>query len=204
MIHPSTELRFINNEIGFGVFATKFIPKGTIVWALDPLDQILNPSVLEEVDPHRKSIIQKYSYRNEKGQYVLCWDLGRYVNHSFHANCMGTAYNCEIAIRDIYPGEELTDDYGTLNIDQPFKCLKEEGTNREVVYPDDLLKYYQQWDAQVIDALAHFKQVEQPLLHLLEPSHIEKLKLAATKKKLPDSIKNIYFDHSNVKSHLPI
>jgi uncharacterized protein len=203
-IHPSTELRYINKEIGFGVFATKFIPKGTIVWALDPLDQILQPSVLEEVDPHRKAIIQKYSYRNEKGQYVLCWDLGKFVNHSFHANCMGTAYNCEVAIRDIYPGEELTDDYGTLNIDRPFKCLKEEGTHREIVYPDDLLKYYKQWDAQVIEALAHFNQVEQPLLHLLEPDHIDKLRKAAIEKKLPDSIKSIYFDQSNIHSHLRI
>ena len=59
MMHPSTELRYINQQIGFGVFATKFIPKGTIVWALDPFDQILQPNVLEEIDPYRKAIIQK-------------------------------------------------------------------------------------------------------------------------------------------------
>ena len=41
MIHPHTELRFINEQMGFGVFATQFIPKGTIIWALDELDQIL-------------------------------------------------------------------------------------------------------------------------------------------------------------------
>lgn len=29
MIHPDTEVRFISNEIGYGVVATKFIPKGT-------------------------------------------------------------------------------------------------------------------------------------------------------------------------------
>ena len=32
MIHPDTELRFISPEIGFGVFATKLIPQGTITW----------------------------------------------------------------------------------------------------------------------------------------------------------------------------
>lgn len=32
MIHPDTELRFINPEIGYGVFATQFIPRGTITW----------------------------------------------------------------------------------------------------------------------------------------------------------------------------
>ena len=199
MIHPSTELRYIDEQIGFGVFATKFIPKGTIVWALDPFDQILQPNVLEEIDPYRKAIIEKYAYRNEKGQYVLCWDLGRYVNHSFHANCMGTAYQCEVAIRDIYPGEQITDDYGTLNIEKPFECIKEDGTNRQIVYPDDLLTYYKEWDQQVIEALAHFNQVEQPLLHLIDRDDLEKLKKAATEKVLPDSIKSIFFDQSGVK-----
>lgn len=194
MIHPHTELRYIDEKIGFGVFATKFIPKGTIVWALDPFDQILQPSVLEQIDPYRKAMIQKYAYRNEKGQYVLCWDLGRYVNHSFHANCMGTAYNCEIAIRDIQPGEQLTDDYGTLNVEEPFECIREEGTERQIVYPDDLLKYYKQWDHQVINALAFLEQVEQPLLHLIRPHHLEKMKKAAKEKILPDSIKSIFFD----------
>ena len=200
MLHPSTELRYINDQIGFGVFTTKFIPKGTIVWALDPFDQILQPELLKELDPHRKALIQKYSYRNEKGQYVLCWDLGRYINHSFHANCMGTAYNCEVAVRDIYPGEQLTDDYGTLNIEEPFECIKEDGTDREIVYPDDLLRYYKQWDQQVLDALPYFDQIEQPLLHLLNPNDIQKLKKAASEKVLPDSIKSIFFDQSTVNS----
>ena len=31
------------------------------------------------------------------------------VNHSFKSTCMSTAYDFEIAIRDIYPGEQLTD-----------------------------------------------------------------------------------------------
>ncbi|MEK4627421.1 MAG: SET domain-containing protein [Solibacillus sp.] len=198
MIHPSTELRFINEKIGFGVFATKFIPKGTIVWALDQFDQIIQPSILNKIDPNRRAIIQKYAYRNEKGQYVLCWDLGRYVNHSFHANCIGTAYNCEVAIRDIYPGEQLTDDYGTLNIEEPFECIKEEGTNRQIVYPDDLLIYYKQWDQQVLDALTDFTQVEQPLLHLIDKEDLNKLKKAAAEKILPDSIKTIFFDQSAI------
>ena len=112
---------------------------------------------------------------------------------------MGTAYNCEVAIRDIYPGEELTDDYGTLNIAEPFECFKEDGTDRQIVYPDDLLKYHKQWDQQVIEALTYFNQVEQPLLHLIAPDALKKLKKATTEKVLPDSIKTIFFDQSAVK-----
>ena len=39
MIHPDTELQFINDEIGHGVVATKLIPAGTITWVLDKLDR---------------------------------------------------------------------------------------------------------------------------------------------------------------------
>ncbi len=193
MIHPHTELRYINKQMGFGVFATQFIPKGTITWALDELDQILEPNYLDTVDKYKGEIIKKYAYRNQDGQFVLCWDLGRYVNHSFHANCMGTAYEFEIAIRDIYPGEQLTDDYGTLNIDEPFECISEEGTERRIVYPDDLLSYYEEWDQQILSALKHFFEVEQQLLHLLRPEFVGKVKDAATDQFLRDSIQTIYY-----------
>jgi hypothetical protein len=39
MVHPDTELRFVSPAIGWGVFATRDIPTGTITWALDALDQ---------------------------------------------------------------------------------------------------------------------------------------------------------------------
>lgn len=199
MIHPHTELRYINNEIGFGVFATKLIPKGTITWALDDLDQILEPCDVKNLDQHRKELLKKYSYRDQMGKYILCWDLGRYVNHSFHANCLGTAYDFEVAVRDIYPGEQLTDDYGTLNLEEPFQCFPEEGSERTIVYPDDLLYYAEEWDQQVITALQHFYEVNQPLIHLIRPEFMEKIETAATKQFLPDSIKCLYFDRHKIR-----
>ena len=45
----------------YSVFATDYIPKGTIVWVLNLLGQILHPSVLQKVDPHRKAMIYKYA-----------------------------------------------------------------------------------------------------------------------------------------------
>lgn len=199
MIYPHTELRFINDQIGFGVFATKFIPKGTIMWALDGLDQILEPIYFDTLDKYSSEVLKKYSYRNQEGKYILCWDLGRYLNHSFHANCMGTAYEFEVAIRDIYPGEQLTDDYGSLNMDEPLECIPEEGTERKLVYPDDLLHYYEEWDQKVLEALKHLYDVEQPLIHLIRPEFIEKVRIAATEQVLPDSIKCIYYDRHKLR-----
>ncbi|MEH7343180.1 SET domain-containing protein [Bacillus sp. JJ1532] len=196
MIHPHTELRFINDQIGFGVFATEFIPKGTITWALDELDQILEPNDVENLDQYRRELLKKYSYRNQEGKYILCWDLGRYVNHSFHANCLGTAYEFEVAVRDIHPGEQLTDDYGTLNIDEPFECIPEDGTERKEVYPDDLLYFSEEWDQKVIEALRNLHEVNQPLIHLIQPQFMEKVKIASSEQILLDSIQCIYYDRN--------
>jgi uncharacterized protein len=200
MMHPHTELRFINEKIGYGVFATKLIPKGTLTWALDDLDQVIEPEQVLGLDPDRKKQVLKYSYRNQHGQYILCWDIGRYVNHSFHANCIGTAYEVEIAIRDIYPGEQLTDDYGSLNVDEPFDCFPEEGTDRIRVMPSDLLRYAPVWDAQALEAFRHYDDVEQPLAHLIRPEFHDKINIAAKEHRLVDSIANIYFDREARKA----
>lgn len=192
MMHPDTELRYINDVIGYGVFATRFIPKGTIVWALDDLDQVLDPSFVERLDPLRKQDVLKYSFKNQHGQYILCWDKARYVNHSFHATCVGTMYDLELAARDIHPGEELTDDYGTLNLDEPFACMPEEGTTRSWVMPDDLLHYHQQWDESAKEAFRHFDRVEQPLKHLIRPEHRGKIRAIVEQRAELDSIRHLY------------
>jgi hypothetical protein len=196
MIHPHTELRYINDEIGYGVFATKFIPQGTITWVLDDLDQILEPSWVEALDPLRKQDVLKYSFRNQYGQYVLCWDKARFVNHSFHANCVETAYDLELAARDIYPGEQLTDDYGTLNLDEPFDCLPEPGTERVRAMPDDLFRYHPYWDHLAREAFRHFNRAEQPLKDLIKPQWVEKVQAVADQKEPLDSIVNIYYDRN--------
>ncbi len=193
MLHPHTELRFINEQIGFGVFATKLIPKGTITWALDGLDQILSPEFVESLDKERCEIVKKYTYRNKEGQFILCWDLGRYLNHSFHANCVGTAYNFDIAVRDILPGEELTNDYGSLNLDEPFECFPEKGTDRKIAFPDDLLRYYKQWDQQILDALPYLPKINQPLIHLINNQHMKKVIASISQGVLLDSTLTTYF-----------
>ena len=45
--------------------------------------------------------------------------------------------------------DELTDDYGYLNLTEPFSA-RSEGTNRSVVYPDDLVNFHKEWDVDNI------------------------------------------------------
>lgn len=192
MIFPKTELQFISPQMGYGVVATEFIPKGTITWVLDRLDREFTPRQIQQLPPTYQGIIDTYSYRNNRGNYVLCWDFGRYVNHSFKSNCLTTAYNFEIAIRDIYPGEQLTDDYGYLNVNTPFEPI-DEGTERKVVYPDDLPNYYSQWDAQLKEVFPLIVQIPQPLKSLLSQQQWKTVEKVANQQQEMRSILTCYF-----------
>ena len=171
MIHPDTELCFIGEAIGYGVVATRLIPKGTIVWCLDELDQIIPRQRAARLSPPSRGVLDRYAFRDKDGNYVLCWDNSRFVNHSFRPNSLPTPYDLELAVRDIQPGEEILDHYGSLNLEAPFRALPEPGTRRRVAYPDDLLRHHRTWDRQLRDALTCFEAVPQPLLPLVAPKH---------------------------------
>ena len=199
MIHPDTELRFINEQIGYGIVALKPIPRGTITWANDKLDRKFTPQEVRSMDPLYQQVLDKYTYRNAEGNYILCWDNARFVNHSSNSNCMTTAYEFEIAIRDIAAGEELTDDYGYLNLEEPFEVIPEPGSNRHVVYPDDLLRYYLQWDEELLNSFPRLVEVPQPLFQLLDAQLRNKVKGIALGKEKMDSILNCYYNPDKSK-----
>ncbi|MCB0495273.1 MAG: SET domain-containing protein [Cyclobacteriaceae bacterium] len=192
MIHPKTELRFISNEVGYGVVATEFIPAGTITWVLDKLDRQFSADEFQSMKPIYQDILDTYTFRDNNGHFILCWDNGRYVNHSFNSNCLTTAYDFEIAIRDIHIGEQLTDDYGYLNIAQPFRGIDEK-TRRKVVYPNDLLKYYKVWDKKLLKVFGKIPQLAQPLRPLVDDQIWEEISAVSKGEKEMESILNNYY-----------
>jgi len=192
MIHPDTEVRFISDEIGYGIVATKLIPEGTITWVQDELDQVYTLEQVEKMLPYTQEMIDKYTFRNNKGNYVMCWDTAKYVNHSFNSNCLSTAYDFEIAIRDIQPGEELTDDYGYLNVSEAFKA-KDEGTSRTTVYPDDLLNFHKEWDAKLSVSFKKLNKIAQPLERLLPKNIKITVQQVLKGEKELDSILKLYY-----------
>lgn len=167
MLHPHTELKFVSKEIGYGVFATQRIPKGTIVWTLDQLDRIITREEASRITGANWVNLDKYTFNNRNGDYVFCWDLTRYVNHSFEPNSMLTSMDFEVAIKDIEIGDEITNDYGTLNCPEVFECSKGPHKDRKSVKPDDLVTYHTEWDKLVASAMKHFHQVKQPLMEFL-------------------------------------
>jgi uncharacterized protein len=113
MIHPHSELRFVSPEIGLGVFATRLIPKETITWVFDALDQIVVPAKSSELPAPLQRQLDIYSYKNGRGERILCWDHARFVNHSCRPTSLAPGFDLEIAVRDVHPGEQITDDYGS-------------------------------------------------------------------------------------------
>lgn len=124
MIHPDTELRFVSPQVGYGVFATRRIPRGTLTWILDPLDQLLPSGQVVGLGPSFQDLLLRYAYLDRKENTVLSWDHGRFVNHSCDSSAAsGGNDEFEIAIRDIELGEEITDDYAELETDEVFPCV---------------------------------------------------------------------------------
>ncbi|MCB0395918.1 MAG: SET domain-containing protein-lysine N-methyltransferase [Flavobacteriales bacterium] len=169
MIHPDTEIRQINETIGVGVFATKRIPKGTIVFALDPLDIVLPGDDPLIKHPGLGSYIEKYSFRDEQGRRILSVDHAKYVNHHCSPNTLCTAWGFDIAVRDIEAGDELTCDYGLLNIESNMECMCGDPGCRLVIAPHDGLMHSRHWNKVIKQALKSEKEAKQPLAFLLSP-----------------------------------
>lgn len=167
MIHPHSELRFISTAIGYGLFATRPIPKGTVTWVSDSLDQIISAASLDGLPELLKAQTHKYSYVNGHGDRILCWDHGRFVNHSCAAACLSPGFDFEIAVRDIAAGEEITDDYGTLNLEEPFLCLCGAPNCRGQILPDDPERHATEWDRLIGEAFMAIDRVNQPLWDLV-------------------------------------
>jgi hypothetical protein len=167
VIHPDVEVRFIDDRMGYGLFAHRFIPRGTITWVRDPFDRALGAGEIARLDPFWQAVVDKYSFVDRRGDHVLCWDLARYMNHSCAPSSMCAGWEFEIALRDLGPGDQLTDDYGTLNLGEPFACSCGEAGCRGLILPGDFEAHGARWDALVREAFPSIGAVPQPLMHLV-------------------------------------
>jgi len=165
MIHPATERRFVSDEVGHGVFATQFIPKGTIVWTLSSLDTRFTPEEVADMPADFYPFMEIYPYIDRNGDFILGCDIDIYCNHS----CDPPLHNIgstdvAIAIRNIQANEEITYDYATNNIIHDlYNCRCGAKDCRGTISSSDLLAYSAQWESKVKNILPFVRQVEQPL-----------------------------------------
>jgi hypothetical protein len=163
VIHPHTELRAIDDSIGHGLFATKRIPRGTITWTLDALDQRFSPERLAELGPDYTELMEHFAYPNGSGDLILCWDLARWMNHSCNPTALSTGWDIDFALRDIEAGEQLTTDYASLNVEASFECLCGEPSCRGTISAADFEPMAEGWDKKLREAAVLALSVDQPL-----------------------------------------
>lgn len=100
---------------GLGLIAHQFVPKGTVIWKLSPVfDIILTEEQFKNLPEAVRDCITRYGYFDGcNKRYVLCGDDDRFCNHSDDANCDFYG-DYAIAARDIFPGDEITDNYASF------------------------------------------------------------------------------------------
>ena len=119
---------------GLGLFAKIKIPKGTIWWHAKPQDVLIikkdqflkldNSIKVPLIEKVMKALLTYSYYERELDALIFCLDNSRYVNHSFNANSGASEDEngfMSVALRDILPGEEITEDYSMYT---PCKWLK--------------------------------------------------------------------------------
>ena len=70
----------------------------------------------------------------------------------------------------------------------------DEGTDRKVVHPDDLLHFHKIWDDQTLNVLPNILSLNQPLGALVQKETWESLANAAAGKSSLKSILTCYFE----------
>ena len=191
MMHPHTELRDAGREMGLGVFATRRIPRGTIVWCRDALDHCLPLERVREMPLAYRKLLDRYGFLDEHGDRILCWDFGRFVNHSCDPNVLPTPWRAEIAVRTIHAGEQITNDYATLNLERAFRCGCRAAGCRGVIRPNDFESLVATWDERLGSALPALVQVEQPLMRWIAPNVGRTIRRASRMPELVPSVASI-------------
>ncbi|MGD9848392.1 MAG: SET domain-containing protein [Desulfuromonas sp.] len=175
MIHPATRIGFVSEAIGNGVFATAPLPCGTLLVVQDAFDQCLTRAHFQALPPVLRDSLETYLYHNKRGELVLGWDHAKYINHSCTSNSLMTDYGLEIVVRDIAAGEEITTDYGLLNVQEPYELYCNCQPCRGRLALDDIDRLADLWDQQIRDALQQAPRLQQPLWPLVSAATLAAL-----------------------------
>lgn len=166
MMLPGLTLATISPEVGIGIITTRPIARGTITWVRDSLDLQFSEEELRALPVAVRKEIEALAFRTVAGDYLYCWDSGRYMNHSCEPTGREIGGILQVAARDIAAGEELTCEYGMLNLTGTLRCLCGRSRCRGLIGPDDIVQHWQDWDAEIRSAIAA-APAEQPLAELI-------------------------------------
>lgn len=100
---------------GVGLFADQDIKKGQTVWTYSPIIdvKVKKDSIPEEA----KEFFHTYAVDHGGDYLYLNTDNARFINHASDPNTKSLgSFKDNIAVRDIRKGEEITIDYGEIDV----------------------------------------------------------------------------------------
>jgi hypothetical protein len=155
---------------GDGTFAGEFIPKGTIVYFYSTDEIFISQNEFLLLSEAKRDTILKYGVQDEAGNWVDGEDK---LNHSCDANILSIFIDgiyCDIAVKDIYEGEEITIDYGLFYSSSPYnkECNCNTSICRKIVtsgLPTDI-QTQERWHSRISEAISHIHEVKQNLFFL--------------------------------------
>ena len=104
-------------DAGLGCFSVDFVPKDSLLWKFNPsFDRVYTQAELDALELPAKEFVEYYGYKCG-GIYYLSCDNTHYINHSEQPSMYSDETGfLSYAAKDIYPGEEIVDDYHNLGI----------------------------------------------------------------------------------------
>jgi hypothetical protein len=109
-------------KYGKGVFATQFVPKGTIVSCLCRKCGTYSKEELAKLSKKKLDFVMEHEELLKSGLVTKSCDKRQwYRNHSCDSNVLGYKSDSDIAVKDIDKGEEATEDYRTFYGKSYFK-----------------------------------------------------------------------------------
>ncbi|MDD5454042.1 MAG: SET domain-containing protein [Candidatus Ratteibacteria bacterium] len=122
VLHPDIILKR-SSVAGFGLFASKDIPIGTVIWKYGNV-RVYTKEQYDKFSERYKAILRHFCYEGSNETLVYCTDNSKYFNHSCDPNTMSIDTEKDITIKDVFAGEELTYDYGYwyLKWNDAFMC----------------------------------------------------------------------------------
>ena len=148
-----------------GLFAKKFIPKGTITCFECVKCKRMTTKEFQNLPEAKRRFASNHEYITEDGLISdVCDKTVLFLNHSCNANILDTG-KFDIVVRDMKAGEQATYDYRTFYEKFNMKCKCDEynccGTVRPVHPVPAKLKAF--WNRKIKSALKRIHGVPQPL-----------------------------------------
>jgi hypothetical protein len=181
---------------GEGIFAGESIPKGTIVFYYSSNDVYVSKKEFQRSSNFEKQQICKFGVEDEFGKWIV---TDGDANHSCDSNILSMFVDglyCDVAVKDIRIGEEITIDYGLFYSSFPWKmiCRCNSYNCRGIIGSGIAVDSQTQelWHSRISEAAVRILQVRQALFSR-EDESAKELTFALISKNSPSIFPYIKF-----------